>query len=381
MENYTKYTFTSVTNTNFLTNIKTCVLKHGWVVDKDDLTTNEELYLHNTSNNYYSFKLIASNDEAQEKCLIVHGNTGFNETLAYDAQPGKFTELVQTINIGSQSNFDANKPKWQFTKTFRHDSQAFWIVDIAEQNIYINSTNIFIVCKFTHTGTKINTQKTVYLAYFIGKLDDAVSDTNSIIISSCWSEFVYYNPIVGLQYPLRVNDSITSDNVGCGSPFYSYGLLLDSDNIDKINTRQNICYSSLTDTPYYREYSSLNSDNIRIPSYTLYTQSINNQSNKIGKYNGQSSLYLISHKNFTKSNVEICTNSQYLVKPMIFAYTGTNFKIVGNLPFYITNSKNQSSFTETAASIKYDTYDILNIPEDNYSTGYGYTIPYTDGTV
>ena len=81
-----------------LGNIKLVASSNGWTIDKDDIATNQELYLHNTGNGsqslYFSLKGVITstyNETNNVTRINTYGNTGFDTGLAVDAQPGKFS--------------------------------------------------------------------------------------------------------------------------------------------------------------------------------------------------------------------------------------------------------------------------------------------------
>lgn len=96
---YNYQTFTNVaTIEDVLSNIKTVAVANNWVIDKDDIATNQELYLHNLGNGsqnlYFSLKGVITsthNETNNATKIIVCGNTGFDTTLAYNSQPGYFS--------------------------------------------------------------------------------------------------------------------------------------------------------------------------------------------------------------------------------------------------------------------------------------------------
>ena len=81
-----------------LGNIKLVASSNGWTIDKDDIATNQELYLHNTGNGsqnlYFSLKgvITSTHNETDNATRInVYGNTGFDSGAAVDAQPGNYS--------------------------------------------------------------------------------------------------------------------------------------------------------------------------------------------------------------------------------------------------------------------------------------------------
>jgi len=87
--------FNNVTDREtFLNNIRNVASNNGWTIDKDDITNNQELYLHSTGNGnqnlYFSMKIIPLNSDFQY--IRMCGNTGFDSSQSWDNQPGKWYE-------------------------------------------------------------------------------------------------------------------------------------------------------------------------------------------------------------------------------------------------------------------------------------------------
>lgn len=93
------FSYTNVgTEKGVLANIASAALSGGWVMDKDAVDADGELYLHSTGKGgqrlYFSLRLLGAHDSAERFMLAVHGNTGFDASAAWDAQPGRFTERM-----------------------------------------------------------------------------------------------------------------------------------------------------------------------------------------------------------------------------------------------------------------------------------------------
>ena len=83
---------------DLLGNIKLVAASNGWVVDKDDIAANQELYLHNLGNGsqnlYFSLKGVVTSTYGKTNNatrIVVCGNTGFDINSAYNVQPGYFS--------------------------------------------------------------------------------------------------------------------------------------------------------------------------------------------------------------------------------------------------------------------------------------------------
>jgi hypothetical protein len=116
---FNKYQFTNIaTPLAVLQNIANSVVLNGWTIDKFD-STNLELYIHSTGNGsqnlYYSMKYIYyTGSYGNYYSLQIYGNLGFNGSLAYNAQPGKFTSGYDTNNTYSNPAQLPYMTQWVF---------------------------------------------------------------------------------------------------------------------------------------------------------------------------------------------------------------------------------------------------------------------------
>ena len=134
---------------DLLGNIKLVASSNGWTIDKDDIATNQELYLHNTGNGsqnlYFSLKgsITSTQSETNNATRInVYGNTGFDTGLTVDAQPGRYTNNSCDMIV-------------QFP--------------IIKQYILANSTNLLSVFDYNFSGYYYSPRLLPHL--FIGAID------------------------------------------------------------------------------------------------------------------------------------------------------------------------------------------------------------------
>ena len=93
------FSYTNVgTEKGVLANIASAAQAGGWTVDKNAVDADGELYLHSAGGGnrrlFFSLRLLQAHDNAERFLLAVHGNTGFDASAAWDAQPGRFTERL-----------------------------------------------------------------------------------------------------------------------------------------------------------------------------------------------------------------------------------------------------------------------------------------------
>ena len=160
-----------------LGNIKLVASSNGWTIDKDDIATNQELYLHNTGNGsqnlYFSLKGVITstyNETNNATRINTYGNTGFDAGAAVNAQPGKYS--------------NSNNMLIQFP--------------IINQYILANNTNLVVIFNFifSYEDAHYNNQETQILPHlFIGALDTYKDpETEGNFISSSY----YFS---GVSYP------------------------------------------------------------------------------------------------------------------------------------------------------------------------------------
>ena len=88
------FSYTNVgTEKGVLANIASAAQAGGWTVDKNAVDADGELYLHSAGGGnrrlFFSLRLLQAHDNAERFLLAVHGNTGFDASAAWDAQPGR----------------------------------------------------------------------------------------------------------------------------------------------------------------------------------------------------------------------------------------------------------------------------------------------------
>lgn len=384
---YKKYTFASDTvDVDFLSNLKSVLTKNSWVVDKDDITTNDELYIHNSKDMYFSLKLVKAYNDETKKCLLVHGNTGFDASLSWDAQPGKFTTL---LNLLSYSGHDTNldQPRWDVAGNHT-TSQTYWISAAKEQIIFINNTSILLVTKFTVTDFK-DTSKTYsfYLPYFIGSLNlisDTISGGNAVI-PSCFDAFIFFNSLPYLTYQRRNSDpTYLNLSYGSSSPLYSTGILINNENVDCLTEpKTKICLTNAVSSYYINFVTRIpdRSDNILYysPTYHLVSKKLNDILYTYKGFGDKNKIFNIS--SVVPYMFNKLTRDVYLQEYFAFINDTSNVcKIFATMPWYlgptITKSSND---TITQDSKKYNIFPIYELLGTDNKSDISMYIPYEDG--
>lgn len=93
------FSYTNVgTEKGVLANIASAAQAGGWTVDKTPWTPTANcictVRAAGTRRLFFSLRLLQAHDNAERFLLAVHGNTGFDASAAWDAQPGRFTERL-----------------------------------------------------------------------------------------------------------------------------------------------------------------------------------------------------------------------------------------------------------------------------------------------
>lgn len=155
---YNKTVFTNVTTIeNILGNIKTVALNNNWIVDLDDIATSGTLYMHNLGNGsqtlYFSFQAILGTTSSQtEQFYYLHtfGNTGFDSTLAVDAQPGRYS-----VNYKAAS----------------YTGDLIFQFPIITQYVLCNGTNLCCILDFDCVSNVDGSQGRILPHFLLGSMD------------------------------------------------------------------------------------------------------------------------------------------------------------------------------------------------------------------
>lgn len=388
---YKKYTFTSDTlDVDFLSNLKSVLTKNSWVVDKDDITTNDELYIHNSKNMYFSLKLIKAYNDETKKCLCVHGNTGFDTTLAWDAQPGKFTNLLPLLNIGTGHNTNLDQPRWitNVGSYKYHTSQAYWITMAKEQIVFVNDTNILLIVKFTTNSPEKTDTYSFYLPYFIGSLN-LISDTltgGNAVIPSYFDTYVFFNPLPFLSYQQRVQrKSDFSDTSGSSTPLYTTGILVNDRNVDPLTPfpLTEFCLTNVI-AKYYYEFVNIiptrpTNNYYNSPTYCFESYYINGYNCCYKGWSSSKSIF--NFGSVIPYMFNKLTRDVYLQEYFAFINDTSNVcKIFATMPWYLGPTVTKSSNDiMTQDSKKYNVFPVYELLGTTNKSDISMYIPYEDG--
>ena len=170
--------FNNVTDREtFLNNIRNVATANGWTIDKDDISANQELYLHSNGNGnqnlYFSMKV---DYYYVADYMFIQGNTGFDANSTWDNQPGKFT----SPNAYADNNYYRAMPYLWFP--------------IQKQYILVNSQMILVFCDMVSTSPILTGR--VVTHFVLGAIDtykDSDTEGNLIITYQIAYKCLTYN--------------------------------------------------------------------------------------------------------------------------------------------------------------------------------------------
>ena len=100
----------------------------------------------------FSLRLLQAHDNAERFLLAVHGNTGFDASAAWDAQPGRFTERL----AHGYCSRTTGKPIWLRTPgKYSITSTGWWILPpVAEQIVLVCPTFVMTAMRVVYTFSR-----------------------------------------------------------------------------------------------------------------------------------------------------------------------------------------------------------------------------------
>lgn len=165
------YKFNNVSDlATVLTNLRDIASINDWVIDKDDIVANQELYIHSTGNGlqnlYFSIKGFVAVTSPIMYGLHVAGNTGFDNSKAWNNQPNKWNNVTGYYSL----------------------PMAFPLIT---QYIFITNSGIFVTvdCNYTYVyyGTTYNQRNCCHL--YIGSVENYKQDEIQGNIINCLGRF------------------------------------------------------------------------------------------------------------------------------------------------------------------------------------------------
>ncbi len=230
------YGYTNVeTEKDALANIASAAQAGGWTIDKNAALADGELYLHSAGNGgqrlFFSLKLENAYDDESRHLLSVHGNTGFDASAAWDAQPGRFTSKLA---CGAYS-YKSGKPVWlKNPGSNSYASTGWWVVPpVAEQIVLVCPT--FVLTAIRVVATLSDGEDTPYSGWvplLFGAADGAEGETElNMVLWSAWSANCAFGLMLSALYVLNRYDSGTYASYTAGN-YGNVGLLWKGRNVE-----------------------------------------------------------------------------------------------------------------------------------------------------
>ena len=230
------FSYTNVgTEKGVLANIASAAQAGGWTVDKNAVDADGELYLHSAGGGnrrlFFSLRLLQAHDNAERFLLAVHGNTGFDASAAWDAQPGRFTERL----AHGYCSRTTGKPIWLRTPgKYSITSTGWWILPpVAEQIVLVCPTFVMTAMRVVYTFSDgANTPYSGWVPLMFGAADgfDAETELN-MVLWSAWSA----NSAMGLMLSALyvAQRDVNNEYYFCNNNYGNVGLLWKGANAEK----------------------------------------------------------------------------------------------------------------------------------------------------
>ncbi len=334
------FSYTNVgTEKGVLANIASAAQSGGWTVDKNAVDSDGELYLHSAGNGnqrlYFSLRLGSAYDNAERFLLYVHGNTGFDASAAWDAQPGRFTSKLAC----GYSVRGSGKPIW--LKNPGEDSitsTGWWIVPpVAEQIVLVCPTFVMTALRVVYTFSNgSNTPYSGWVPLIFGAADGGADETElNMVLWSAWSA----NSAMGLMlsglYVLQRD--ISTDYFFINNNHGNVGLLWKGANAETFppegaygyktsSAAARVVRTSVTVRPVIGGVNGSYSlqGNVNVGVGTISSTHKGSVCPSVPNYN----MALLQNQG---------TLRHMLIKPLLYVCTSTDVRIAGELPYWAVN--------------------------------------------
>lgn len=334
------FSYTNVgTEKGVLANVARAALSGGWAVDKDAVEADGELYLHSAGKGgqrlYFSLRLMQAHDDAERFMLAVHGNTGFDASAAWDAQPGRFTERLAS----GYSSKGTGNPIWlKMYGKYSITSTGWWVLPpVAEQIVLVCPTFVMTAMRVVYTfSDESNTPYSGWVPLMFGAADGWGDEAElNMVLWSAWSA----NSAMGLMLSgLYVAQAdIGGEFSFCNNNYGNVGLLWKGANIERFPPEGSYGYQR-----------NLNAPSVVRTSVTTRSVvgRVNVEYSLAGNVNVSGKTINYTHKGkvcpaVPSYNAALLQNAgtlrHMLVKPLLYACNGTDVRIAGELPYWAVN--------------------------------------------
>ncbi len=331
------FSYTNVgTEKGVLANIAGAAQAGGWTVDKNAVDDEGELYLHSTGGGnrqlYFSLRLVQAHDNAERFLLAVHGNTGFDASAAWDAQPGRFTERL-AHGYGSRAT---GKPIWlRSPGKYSITSTGWWILPpVAEQIVLVCPTFIMTAMRVAYTFSDgADTPYSGWVPLMFGAADGGADETElNMVLWSAWSA----NSAMGLMLSAlyAAQRDVGNEYYFCNNNYGNVGLLWKGANVETFPPEGTYGYTAGTPAP------SVVRTSVTVRSVI---GKVNTDYSLAGAVNAGGKTISPTHKgavcaSVPQYNAALLQNSgtlrHMLIKPLLYVCNGEDVRIAGELPYW-----------------------------------------------
>ena len=334
------YSYTNVeTEKDALANIASAAQAGGWTIDKNAALADGELYLHSAGNGgqrlFFSLKLLDAHDDATRFLLAVHGNTGFDASAAWDAQPGRFTSKLA---CGAYS-YKSGKPVWlKNPGSNSYASTGWWVVPpVAEQIVLVCPT--FVLTAIRVVATLSNGENTPYSGWvplLFGAADGAEGETElNMVLWSAWSANCAMGLMLSALYVLH-DDKITT-LVYSASNYGNVGLLWKGRNMEGLPAEGSYGYKSGAYASVVVRTGILRRPVVgKMPTYYSVRGTVAGRGTTID-YTHKGSVCPSVPGYDAALQLNPGTLRHMLVKPLLYVCENKETRIAGELPYWAVN--------------------------------------------
>ncbi len=334
------FSYTNVeTEKDVLANIAVAAQAGGWSIDKNAALTDGELYLHSagtgSQNLYFSLRLVAAYDNAERFLLAVHGNTGFDASAEWDAQPGRFTSAL----AGGYSARKSGKPIWlKSPGTYSITSTGWWVLPpVAEQLVLVCPTFVLTAIRVVQTFSDgPGTAYSGWVPLMFGAADGPAGETElNMVLWSAWSLNCAMGHMLSALYVLQ--QTTNSESFLCNNNYGNIGLLWKGANAEGLPTEGP--YGYVSGAPYASSVvrTSITSRPVvgSIGSYRLLGDVVSAFGTVSYTYKGMVCQSVPGYNAALRQNAG--TLRHMLVKPLLYACNGKDIRTMGELPYWAVN--------------------------------------------
>ena len=331
------FSYTNVgTEKGVLANIAGAAQAGGWTVDKNAVDAEGELYLHSTGGGnrqlYFSLRLVQAHDNAERFLLAVHGNTGFDASAAWDAQPGRFTERL----AHGYCSRATGKPVWlRSPGKYSITSTGWWILPpVAEQIVLVCPTFIMTAMRVAYTFSDgADTPYSGWVPLMFGAADGGADETElNMVLWSAWSA----NSAMGLMLSAlyAAQRDVGNEYYFCNNNYGNVGLLWKGANVERFPPEGTYGYTAGTPAP------SVVRTSVTVRSVI---GKVNTDYSLAGAVNAGGKPITPTHKgavcaSVPQYNAALLQNSgtlrHMLIKPLLYVCNGEAVRIAGELPYW-----------------------------------------------